>query len=113
MRRTTRRSSAFYRSKLRDLSGTLPGAELRLIVPREPAYKARLPLLQRAVQQLSGTSSLGEAHADYNLAYTRYELGQCADVLALLERSQRIQGHRTEIDALRRDAQNACDRLGE
>jgi tetratricopeptide (TPR) repeat protein len=71
-------------------------------------YRGALPLLQRAVQQLDGTHSLGEAYADYNLAYTRYELGQCADVLALLERSQQIQGQRTEIDALRRDAQKAC-----
>jgi serine/threonine-protein kinase len=71
-------------------------------------YQGALPLLQRAVQQLDGTRSLGEAYADYNLAYTRYELGQCADVLTLLERSQQIQGHRTEIDALRHDAQKAC-----
>ena len=71
-------------------------------------YQDALPLLQRAVQQLDGTGSLNEAYADYNLAYTRYELGQCGEVLALLVRSQQIQGHRPEIDALRRDAQKAC-----
>jgi serine/threonine-protein kinase len=71
-------------------------------------YQGALPLLDRAVRQLSGTGSLDEAYADYNLAYTRYELGQCTDVLALLDRSQAIQGHRTEIDALRRDARKAC-----
>jgi len=71
-------------------------------------YAAALPLLEQAVQQLSGTGSLSEAYADYNLAYTRYELGQCSDVLSLLDHSQAIQGRRTQIDALRRDARKAC-----
>jgi eukaryotic-like serine/threonine-protein kinase len=71
-------------------------------------YEGALPLLSQAVQQLTGTGSLAEAYADYNLAYTRYELGQCTDVLALLDHSQAIQGRRTEIDALRRDALKAC-----
>jgi len=71
-------------------------------------YQGALPLLQQAVRQLSGTSTLDEAYADYNLAYTQYELGQCPNVLSLLDHSQAIQGHRTEIDALRRDAQKAC-----
>jgi serine/threonine-protein kinase len=71
-------------------------------------YQGALPLLEQAVQQLDGTGTLGEAYADYNLAYTRYSLGQCTDVLPLLDRSQAIQGRRTEIDALRRDARKAC-----
>lgn len=71
-------------------------------------YQGALPLLEGAVQKLQGTGSLDEAYADYNLADTRYELGQCTDVLALLDHSQAIQGKRTEIDALRRDASGAC-----
>jgi serine/threonine-protein kinase len=71
-------------------------------------YQGALPLFEQAVQQLSGAGSLDEAYADYNLAYTRYELGDCTDVLALLDNSQAIQGRRTEIDALRRDARKAC-----
>jgi eukaryotic-like serine/threonine-protein kinase len=71
-------------------------------------YQGALPLLEQAVQKLNGTGSLDEAYADYNLAYTRYELGQCTGVLALLDHSQQVQGHRTEIDALRHDAQKAC-----
>jgi serine/threonine protein kinase len=71
-------------------------------------YEGALPLFEQAVQQLNGTGSLAEAYADYNLAYTRYELGQCTDVLALLDNSQAVQGKRTEIDSLRRDAQKAC-----
>jgi eukaryotic-like serine/threonine-protein kinase len=71
-------------------------------------YSGALPLFEQAVQRLNGTGSLGEAYADYNLAYTRYALGNCTDVLALLDQSQAIQGHRTEIDALRHDARKAC-----
>ena len=71
-------------------------------------YSGALPLLEQAVQKLSGTGSLAEAYADYNLADTRYELGQCTGVLALLDRSQAIQGRRKEIDALRRDARHTC-----
>ncbi|MDX6477365.1 MAG: hypothetical protein QOH95_2876, partial [Gaiellaceae bacterium] len=56
----------------------------------------------------SGVGSTDEAYADYNLAYTRRKLGQCTDVLTLLDRSQSIQGHRSEIDSLRADAQQAC-----
>jgi eukaryotic-like serine/threonine-protein kinase len=71
-------------------------------------YSGALPLLEQAVQKLSGTGSLAEAYADYNLADTRYQLGQCTGVLSLLDRSRAIQGRRTEIDALRRDARHTC-----
>jgi serine/threonine-protein kinase len=71
-------------------------------------YAGALPLLEQAVQKLSGTGSTSEAYADYNLAYTRRALGQCTDVLALLDRSQAIQGRRKEIDRLRKDAQKRC-----
>ncbi len=71
-------------------------------------YQGALPLLEQAVQKLNGTGTLGEAYADYNLAYTRYALGQCTDVLSLLDRSEAVQGRRKEIDALRRDARKAC-----
>ena len=71
-------------------------------------FEGALPLLDQAVQRLSGTGTLDEAYADYNLAYTRYALGQCTDVLALLDHSEAIQGRRTEIDKLRHDATKAC-----
>jgi eukaryotic-like serine/threonine-protein kinase len=70
-------------------------------------YTGALPLLQQAVQKLDGTGSLDEAYADYNLAYTTLALGQCTDVVSLLDRSQQIQGHRSEIDSLRHDAKRA------
>jgi predicted Ser/Thr protein kinase len=71
-------------------------------------YAGALPLLEQAVQKLSGTGSLDEAYADYNLAFTRMALGQCTDVLALLDRSQQVQGHRPEINKLRKDARKRC-----
>jgi len=71
-------------------------------------YAGALPLLQQAVQKLSGSGAITEAYADYNLAYTRRKLGDCTDVLQLLDRSQAVQGHRKEIDALRHEAKRAC-----
>jgi len=71
-------------------------------------YAGALPLLEQAVQKLTGTNSLTEAYADYNLASTRYHLGNCDGVLDLLDRSESIQGHRTDIDRLRQQAQQNC-----
>lgn len=71
-------------------------------------YAGALPLLERAVQKLAGTGSLAEAYASYNLAYTRLQLGNCDGVLELLDRSEAIQGQRSEIDRLRAQAQENC-----
>jgi tRNA A-37 threonylcarbamoyl transferase component Bud32 len=71
-------------------------------------YAGALPLLEQAVQKLNGTGSTSEAYADYNLAYTRRALGQCTEVLSLLDRSQAIQGNRKEIGSLRKDARKQC-----
>ena len=67
-----------------------------------------LPLLEQAVAKLSGTGSTTEAYAAYNLAYTRYRLGNCTDVVTLLDRSESIQGARKEIDRLRKAAEKRC-----
>jgi len=71
-------------------------------------YAGALPLLERAVQKLQGTRSFGEAYADYNLAFTRFQLGNCDGVLDLLDRSESIQGQRAEIDRLRQQAEERC-----
>jgi serine/threonine-protein kinase len=71
-------------------------------------YTGALPLLERAVQKLQGTNSLDEAYADYNLAFTRFQLGNCVGVLELLDRSESIQGQRSPIDRLREQAQDRC-----
>ena len=71
-------------------------------------FESALPLLERAVAAAQGTGSLTEAYADYNLAFTRMQLGSCDAVLGLLDRSQQVQGHRKEIDRLRREAERSC-----
>jgi hypothetical protein len=71
-------------------------------------FSAARPLLERAVRALRGTGELYEAYASYNLAYTRFALGQCDGVLELLERSQSIQGERREISQLYRQASKTC-----
>jgi predicted Ser/Thr protein kinase len=66
-------------------------------------YRRALPLLEQAAQKLHGSNSIGEAYNDYNLAFTLAKTSGCSGrVLQLLDRSQAIQGHRTEIDGLRR-----------
>jgi serine/threonine-protein kinase len=71
-------------------------------------YAGALPLLERALEKLQGTGSLTEAYASYNLAYTRFQLGNCDGVLELLDRSESIQGQRDEIDRLREQAEDRC-----
>jgi len=75
---------------------------------RNGNYVGALPLLTQAVERLRGTGSLNEAYAEFNLANTRYHLGTCDSVVALLDRSQQIQGRRAAIDELRRGAQRTC-----
>ncbi len=72
-------------------------------------YEEALPLLEQAVTGLSGSGSLAEAYASYNLALTRLALGRCDGVVELLDRSEQIQGKRKEISRLRHDAKKGCE----
>ena len=70
-------------------------------------------MLQRAVPALEGTYSSDnryEAYANYNLGYTLLQLGRCAEALPYLDRSEDLQGFRTEIADARAAAE---DCLGE
>jgi len=65
-------------------------------------YAGALPLLQQAARQLDGSGSVNEAYNDYNLAYALAKTSGCSsEVRQLLDESEAIQGHRTEIDRLR------------
>jgi serine/threonine protein kinase len=75
-------------------------------------YRSALPLFERAVADLRGSGRKVEAWASYNLAFTRFALGDCAGVIPLLDRSEAIQGERGAIDALRRDAERVCGEDG-
>ncbi|HST17339.1 MAG TPA: serine/threonine-protein kinase [Gaiellaceae bacterium] len=66
-----------------------------------------LPLLEQAAQKLQGTRSTSEAYNDYNLAVALTETQGCSTrVLQLLDTSQSIQGHRKEIDRLRKSCKH-------
>jgi serine/threonine-protein kinase len=67
-----------------------------------------LPLLEQAVRKLDGTGKLYEAYAKYNLAYTRFNLGNCTGVRDLLDQAEAIEGHKSAIDRLRADAKENC-----
>jgi tetratricopeptide (TPR) repeat protein len=71
-------------------------------------YSEALPLLERAIVPLRGSGELIEAYTSYNLAKTRLELGRCDDVVSLLDRSEEIQGERSEITQARRQAEQQC-----
>jgi hypothetical protein len=71
-------------------------------------FEGALRPLERAVQALRRSETLAEAWASYNLAYTRFALGRCDGVLELLDRSEKIQGERQEIDKLYRKAYKSC-----
>jgi serine/threonine protein kinase len=65
-------------------------------------YAGAVPLLQQAAQALQGSGTIAEAYNDYNLAYALTKTNGCSSqVLQLLDASQAIQGHRSEINQLR------------
>jgi eukaryotic-like serine/threonine-protein kinase len=71
-------------------------------------YTGALPLLEEAVRKLDRTGKLYEAYAKYNLAYTRFQLGNCDGVLDLLDQAQAIEGRKGPIDQLRKRARKVC-----
>jgi hypothetical protein len=71
-------------------------------------FEGALPILEDAYSALAGSGTKAEAYTAYNLAFTRFALGSCHDVLALLNRSESIQGERREISRLRHRAEKSC-----
>ena len=64
-------------------------------------YEEAVALAERALTRLRGTDDIYEAYASYNAGNSYAELGDCERALPLLERSEQVQGERSEIDAAR------------
>jgi hypothetical protein len=89
-------------------AGSVSMAEARSLTD-EATYALRGGDYQRAYAlaaealdgRLRGTGDIYEAYASYDAGAALARLGQCDDALPLLDRSEAIQGHRTEIDQAR------------
>jgi serine/threonine protein kinase len=65
-------------------------------------FAAALPLLQQAVQELQGQSTLTAGYANYNLGVTLIALGQCSEAMPYLETALQIEPESHEVaDALK------------
>ena len=64
-------------------------------------YEEAVALAERALTRLGGTGDIYEAYASYNAGNSYAELGNCERALELLDRSEDVQGQRSEIDAAR------------
>ncbi len=68
---------------------------------RDGDYASALPLAQSALDRLRGTGDRYEAYAEYNVGRSLIELGRCDEGLPHLDRSEDLQGHRSEFDEAR------------
>jgi hypothetical protein len=78
---------------------------------REERWEDALKTQRRALKPLEGTYSDDfryEAYAAYNTGKALAELGRCEQALRYLDRSEELQGHRSEID----DARAQCEGEG-
>ncbi|HEX6700130.1 MAG TPA: serine/threonine-protein kinase [Gaiellaceae bacterium] len=68
---------------------------------RQGNYNAALPIAQQALRRLQGSGQPYEAYANYDVGKALAELGRCDEALGYIDRSEHIQGHRSEFDAVR------------
>jgi len=64
-------------------------------------YQRAYALAEEALGTLRGTGEIYEAYALYNAGRSLAEMGRCGQALQYLNRSEEIQGRRTEIDQAR------------
>jgi eukaryotic-like serine/threonine-protein kinase len=64
-------------------------------------YAEALPLAQRALARLEGSGVIDEAYANYNVGRSLIELGRCDEGLPYIDRSQALQGTRSEFATAR------------
>jgi eukaryotic-like serine/threonine-protein kinase len=67
----------------------------------EGRYEEALPLAQQALAGLEGSGEIEEAYANYNVGRSLIELGKCDEGLPYIDRSEQLQGHRSEFDQAR------------
>jgi hypothetical protein len=65
---------------------------------RAEDYSGALPLAEKALSELRGTGDIYEGYANYNVGTSLIHLGRCSEGLPYLDASERIQGHRSEIN---------------
>jgi hypothetical protein len=68
---------------------------------QEGRYEEALPLAQQALAALEGSGDDYEAFANYNVGRSLIELGRCEEGLTYIDRSEELQGHRSEFDQAR------------
>jgi eukaryotic-like serine/threonine-protein kinase len=68
---------------------------------QEGRYGEALPLAQQALAGLEGSGEIDEAYANYNVGRSLIELGRCEEGLPYIDRSEQLQGHRSEFDEAR------------
>jgi Flp pilus assembly protein TadD len=75
---------------------------------RQGNYSGAVPLLQQAVQKLSGTgpSDPYEGYANYNLGYALYRAGRCSEAVPYLKRAEQLEPDRSEPRAIRQQAKH-------
>jgi eukaryotic-like serine/threonine-protein kinase len=64
-------------------------------------YAEALPLAQRALARLRGSGVIDEAYANYNVGRSLIELGRCDEGLPYIDRSEALQGQRSEFATAR------------
>jgi tetratricopeptide (TPR) repeat protein len=76
---------------------------------QQGSYSDALPLLRRAVRGLRGTGPADpvEGYANYNLGFTLLQLGSCTEARTYLERADRLEPDRHEVDRALDDV-NRC-----
>ena len=71
-------------------------------------FAGAIPLLQQAVQKLTGTGPADpyEAYANYNLGYALYRSGRCSEAVPYLQRAQQLEPERHEPRQLLKRAEH-------
>ena len=75
---------------------------------RRGDYASALPIAQQALANLQGSGHIYEAYANYNVGKSLLETGNCAGALPYFDRSEQIQGQRSEITRDRAAAQQCA-----